>query len=254
MYDYYLGGSHNFAVDREAAQQAMRHMPELPYVLRENRSFLRRAVRFLVGAGVRQFLDLGSGIPTVGNVHEVVHRLSPGAKVVYVDVDPVAVAHSAAILAGDERAAVIQADVRRTEEVLDHPDLRRTIDLDEPVGVLLVAVLHFIDDEDDPAGIVARLRDAVVPGSQIAISHASREGQPPAGMESAEAVYARTSTPMVMRSRTQVADLFTGLELADPGVVQLPLWRPEADDTPDSRAKRFPGFGGVGRKAAGHPT
>src|SRR4051812_3645423 len=150
MYDYYLGGSHNFEVDREAARRAMEFMPGLPKVMQANRAFLRRAVRFAVGEGVTQFLDIGSGIPTFGNVHEVAQAAAPGARVVYVDHDPVAVAHSEAVLEGDEGAGVVAGDLRKPRDILASSEVGRLIDLNRPVALLLVAVLHFVEDADDP--------------------------------------------------------------------------------------------------------
>jgi hypothetical protein len=246
MYDYLLGGSHNFAADRVAADQALRHMPELVGVMQANRAFLRRAVQFLTAAGIRQFLDLGSGIPTVGNVHEVAHRDDPEARVVYVDIDPVAVTHSQAILADNPRATTIMADFRDPRALLAHPELRTFLDLSQPVAVLLVSVLHFLPGE--PAELIAHFRDAIVPGSYLVITHASTEGQPPGGIEDARAVYARSAEPVVMRSRAEIAALFDGFSLVDPGLVRLPFWRPDSDVEQESAEHDFPGFAGVGRK------
>src|SRR3712207_4400993 len=159
VYDYYLGGSHNLEIDRRMAREAISLWPELPTIMQANRAFLRRAVRYLAERGITQFLNIGSGIPTVGNVHEAAQQAHAGARVVYVDSDPVAVAHSRAILAGDERTAVVHADLREPETILDDPTVRTTLDLDQPVAVLMVAVLHFVSDEDDPFGAVARTRE-----------------------------------------------------------------------------------------------
>ncbi len=246
MYDYFLGGSHNFAVDRQLATEAIRHMPQLPMVARANRAFLRRAVRYLVRQGVRQFLDLGSGIPTAGNVHEIAQQADASARVVYVDIDPVAVAHSRAILAGNDRATAIQADLRDPELLLKDADLRRVLDLSQPVAVLLVAVLHFVPDGEDPAGIVARFRDALAPGSYLVVSHASADGQPPATVDPVSELYARSSTRLILRPKTQLETFFAGFELVEPGLVRLPLWHPDDSDT-DEDAERFPGYAGVGR-------
>ncbi|MEU4745246.1 SAM-dependent methyltransferase, partial [Actinosynnema sp. NPDC023658] len=176
VYDVHLGGAHNFRVDREAAQRITEAMPDLPRVLRANRAFLRRAVRYLVGRGITQFLDLGSGTPTPGNVHEVARDADPDCRVVHVDVDPVAVAHSRVALGGTDRAAVVEADLRRPRDVLTHPDALRTLDLTRPVGVLMFAVLHFVPDADEPGVIVREYLDAVVPGSYLALSHAGADG------------------------------------------------------------------------------
>ena len=247
VYDFYLGGFHNFAADREMGRQAVEMWPELPEIMRANRGFLRRAVEFLVDAGVRQFLDLGSGIPTVGNVHEVAQRLAPDTRVVYVDNDPVAVEHAQAILAGDDRTVVVQADLRDPDAVLGDPAVQGLLDLSRPIAVLMVAVLHFVPDEDDPAGLVARFRKAVPSGSYVALSHASAGDQADRAAEH-RGLYRRTATPMTMRTRDQVVRLFDGWELVEPGVVYLPQWRPEPETPEPDRPERTPGLAGVGRK------
>lgn len=246
VYDYYLGGSHNFAVDREMARQAIEMWPELPEIMRANRAFLRRAVSFLVRAGTDQFLDVGSGIPTVGNVHDVAQRQAPATRVAYVDIDPVAVAHSRAILAGNDRTAVLRGDLRDPASILADPALGALLDLDRPVAVLAVAVLHFVGDGDDPAGALGRLLDAVPAGSHLVLSHASHEGQPDRA-STHQTLYQRTGTPMTMRSREQVERFFDGLELVQPGVVYLPEWRPDPGPV-DEHPERFTGFAGVARK------
>jgi S-adenosyl methyltransferase len=246
VYDFYLGGSHNFAVDREMARQAVAMWPDLPLIMRANRAFLRRAVRFLAGQGVTQFVDLGSGIPTVGNVHEVAQGVDPTSRVVYVDIDPVAVAHSRAILAGDDRATAIVADLCDVDAVWSDPDLRRLIDPRQPVGVLMVAVLHFVSDAADPWSVTRRYRSRLGQTGFLAISHATFEGEPDqAGPH--VALYRQTPTPMTMRSRSQVAALFDGWELVDPGLVYLPQWRPLPGETPTEHPQRFSGLAGVGR-------
>ncbi len=250
VYDYYLGGFHNFPADREMAREAIRMWPELPLMMRTNRAFLRRAVRYAVGQGVTQFLDIGSGIPTVGNSHEIARQADAAARVVYVDVDPVAVVHSRAILGGDTRTAVVQADLRDPDRILDDELIRGLIDFDRPVVILLVAVLHFIGDEDDPKELIARLYDAVAPGSLLVLSHASQDGQP-ALADSHQRLYARTPTPMTMRSQDQIRELFGKFEMIEPGVVPIRQWRPEsdpADDDPADNSERMVGFAGVGIK------
>jgi hypothetical protein len=245
VYDYYLGGFHNFPADREMAQEAIRMWPELPRMMQANRAFLRRAVRFAVEQGVTQFLDIGSGIPTVGNSHEVAVQADPQSRVVYVDVDPVAVAHSRAILGDDPTTKVVQADLRDVDAILTHPDVTSMLDFDRPVAVLMVAVLHFIPDTDDPAGVVGRFRDAVADGSLLVISHASQEGQPVLAT-SHQQLYRRTSTPMTMRTRAEIAPFFEGLDLVEPGLAPISQWRPESPVDP---ADRMVGFAGVGTKA-----
>jgi hypothetical protein len=247
VYDFYLGGFHNFAADREMGRQAVRMWPELPEIMQANRAFLRRAVEFLVGAGVRQFLDLGSGIPTVGNVHEVAQRAAPDSRVVYVDNDPVAVEHARAILAGDERTAVVEADLRDPESVLAEQAVRRLLEIDGPTAVLMVAVLHFVPDEADPAGLVAQFREALPAGSYLALSHATA-GQQAGRAAEHQSLYQRTATPMTMRTADQVVRLFDGWELVEPGVVYLQQWRPEPGAPAVERPERMPGLAGVGRR------
>lgn len=246
MYDYYLGGSHNFAVDRAAAQAMVAAVPEAPLMAQANRAFLRRAVQFLTAAGVRQFLDIGSGIPTVGNVHEIAQRIAPESRVVYVDVDPVAVAHSREILDGNDRTAVVQEDLRHPERILAHPDVRGLLDLSEPVAVLIVAVLHFVSDDDRPAELLRTLRSALAPGSWLVLSQASADGR--AGDERAEAerVYRNTDNPLWIRSRAELTTLFDGFQLVEPGVVWVPQWRPDSPESAED-AERAAFIGGVGR-------
>ncbi|WP_405774532.1 SAM-dependent methyltransferase [Streptomyces sp. NBC_00859] len=250
IYDYYLGGSHNFEVDREAARKAMEFMPGLPKVMQANRAFMRRAVRYAVERGVTQFLDIGSGIPTFGNVHEVAQSVDPDARVVYVDHDPVAVAHSKAVLEGNDLTAVVAADLRKPREILDSPEVTALLDLGRPVALLLVAVLHFIEEADDPYTAVAELRDALAPGSLLILTHASYERMPVPQEQAGGAVgvYRTIRNPLVMRSHEEVARFFEGYELVEPGLVAMPEWRPEAPvDQEDPYA--FAGCVGVGLRA-----
>src|SRR5438552_6295741 len=233
IYDYWLGGSHNFAVDREVARQVTSQVPETPLIMQANRAFLHRAARFLVESGIQQFLDIGSGIPTLGNVHEVVQKATPDARVVYVDIDPVAVAHSRHILAGNERVTVIQEDLRRPDLILSHAETSRLLDLDQPVALLLLAVLHFIPDDDDPYGTVARLSDALAPGSYVAISHGTMDHYPVEVTRLAAEQFRRTPTPIWSRSRAETARFFAGLDLVEPGIVYSSQWRPEHPDEVD---------------------
>jgi hypothetical protein len=250
VYDYYLGGSHNFAADREMARHAIELWPDVPKIIRANRAFLHRAIRFIAGQGVRQFVDLGSGMPTVGSVHEVARSVIPDARVVYVDIDPVVVAHARMILDGDAYAAVVNADLTNADAVFGHPDLRRRLDLDEPVAVLMIAVLHFVADESGPAQIVAAYRDALVPGSYLAITHATQDGQQPEQASEHRKLYARTSTPMTMRSHDDIELLMAGWDLVEPGLVRMPLWRPDDDEELPENPEQFAGYGAVGRRAA----
>ncbi|XVS65735.1 SAM-dependent methyltransferase [Actinosynnema sp. CA-299493] len=246
VYDYYLGGAHNFAVDREMAEQAMSMWPELPLIMQANRAFLRRAVQFCVRRGVTQFLDLGSGIPTVGNVHEVAREADPAARVVYVDNDPIAVTYSRTILGDDSRTTVIQEDLRHPDEVLAVPEVADMLDFDQPIAVMMVAVLHFV--QDDPAKIITAYRDAVAPGSYLVISHATHDGQDAQADDHTDLYRRRTATPMTMRSKSEVRALFDGYELVEPGVVHLPLWRPASPEDVDDHPERFAGLAAAGRK------
>jgi SAM-dependent methyltransferase len=248
MYDYYLGGCHNFAVDREAARRAIDLWPEVPRIISANRAFLHRAVRQLTRAGVRQFLDLGSGIPTAGNVHEIARGGAPDVRVVYVDNDPVAVAHARMILTGDPYTEVIQADLRHPDLVLAHRRLRGLLDLHQPVALLMVAVLHFVADVDEPARIIRQYRDALAVGSSLVVSHATEDGQGPGQAAEHRQLYARTATPMTMRSHAQITQLLHGWDLLNPGLVRLPLWRPDSDATIPHDPEAFAGYAALGRK------
>jgi SAM-dependent methyltransferase len=208
MYDYYLGGYHNFAIDRDAVDAAIANWPDLPYVMQANRAFLPRAVRFLVGQGIERFLDIGSGIPTVGSVHEVAQQLNPPARVVYVDSDPIAVAHSEFLVRDNPRVAVVQQDAAQVDQLLAQPAVRAMLDSGEPVAVLLFAVLHFIIDDQEAESVTQKIRDALIPCSCIAISHASAEGFPTASHERMMRLYWKTSSPFVGRTRTQIARFF----------------------------------------------
>ena len=228
-YDYLLGGKHNFAVDRDLANGLLRIEPRARMLARANRAFLGRAVRSCVDAGIRQYVDIGSGIPTAANVHEVAQARDPAARVVYVDNDPVAVAHSKAILDGNDGADAAQVDMRRPHAITRHPTVLGLIDLDRPVCILLVATLHLIPDAEDPIGIVAGLRDATVPGSCLVVSHLTNEDEPEK-TAAIEKLYSRASSPAVPRSRGEILRFFDGYELLEPGLVYLPLWRPGPDD------------------------
>ncbi|WP_033341222.1 SAM-dependent methyltransferase [Catenuloplanes japonicus] len=245
MYDYYLGGSHNFAVDRAAAQAMITAVPEAPLMAQANRAFMRRAVRFLAARGVRQFLDIGSGIPTVGNVHEIAQHEMPDARVAYVDIDPVAVAHAREILAGNAQTVIIQADLRTPEEIVKHPEVRELLDFSQPIAVLIVAVTHFIPDEDDPAGLIARIRDALAPGSYLVLSQASGEGRTEEEAAETFAVYRRADNLVRARPREMLLPYFDGFTLLDPGLVWVPLWRPDPTDNTED-ADRVVFIGGVG--------
>ena len=248
VYDYLLGGSHNFLADQDLGRSLAATDPSVRAIARANRDFLGRAVRFLAQAGVGQFLDIGSGIPTEGNVHEVAQQASPGARVVYVDVDPVAIAHSKALLAGNENTAIIDADLRLPEKILAHDGTRRLIDFSQPTGLLLVSVLPFISDAGDPWRIVATLRDALAPGSYLVLAHATDASRPIVA-QAAERVYnGSVSAQARMRSREEILRFFDGFELVDPGLVYIPLWRPDPAADVSGDPGRFWVLAGVGRR------
>ena len=250
MYDYFLGGAHNFAIDRQAADHVIAACPEFPLAMRANRGFLRRAVRYLLTRGVEQFLDVGSGIPTVGNVHEVAQRMNAAARVVYVDMDPVAVAHSQAILQGNPQTAIVEADARRPEQFLDHPDTQRLLDNGQPVGLVLVAMLHFVTNDEAAYDLVHRVIAALPSGSFLVLSHATTEGVPLELCNRLEQLYKGTTDPVIMRPRAAVERFFNGLELMEPGVVYTPLWHPEGpEDVLLEQPELSLALAGVARKA-----
>jgi S-adenosyl methyltransferase len=249
VYDYLLGGTHNFLADQDVGRAIVAVEPNSRAIGQANRGFLGRAVRYLAGNGIRQFLDIGSGIPTQGNVHEVAQDAAPGARVVYADIDPVAIAHSSAILAGNPDATIIDADLREPATVLERAASTGLIDFSQPVGLLLLAVLHFIPDEGDPWGIVASLRDALAPGSYIVVCHGTEEGAPGVA-QAAEKVYQRAvSADLYMRPRPDIQRFFDGLDPVEPGLVAIPYWRPDSpESTPKDPGKFWGGLAGVARK------
>jgi SAM-dependent methyltransferase len=249
VYDYMLGGTHNFAADQAVGRMITAVEPNARAIARANRAFLGRAVRFLAGAGIRQFLDIGSGIPTEGNVHEVAEQAAPGSRVVYADIDPVAIAHSAALLAGKSNAVIVEGDVREPEKILADDRVSGLIDFSQPAGLLLVAVLHFITDAENPARIVATLRDALAPGSYLVLSHGTTEDRPTVA-RAAEKVYDQAvAAPLRMRSRAELLPLFEGFELIEPGLVPIPHWQPEPGDPDTADTGRFwGGLAGVAQK------
>jgi S-adenosyl methyltransferase len=249
MWDYWLGGYHNFAVDRQAGEQALKLYPDLPLVAQANRAFLRRVVRFMLDQGVDQFLDIGSGIPTVGNVHEIVHGVNPEACIVYVDIDPVAVAHSRAMLRGVANAVAVEGDVRRPEGIVGHPEIVRALDWTRPIGLLAIALFHFVPDDAEALGSLRVLCEALPSGSYLALTHATAEEVGPAVAEQAEDLYRRATAPFHFRTHDQIARLFDGLELTEPGIVYVPLWRPEsATELLVDRPSRSIAYAGVAYK------
>jgi S-adenosyl methyltransferase len=228
MYDYYLGGAHNFEVDRQMAERAIAIYPEFPLIMRTNRAFLRRAVRFLVTQGIDQFLDLGSGIPTVGNVHEIAQATNPAVRVLYADLDPIAVAHSAALLQSNPLAGVIQADIRQPELTLQRAREQGVLNFDRPIAILLAFVLHFVTEDEVADQIVATLRSVMTPGSFLVISQSTGDGPSREKHDSLIRLYNKSSNPVVSRSPAFVARWLAGLEIVEPGIVRTPLWRPES--------------------------
>ncbi|MFC4588471.1 SAM-dependent methyltransferase [Sphaerisporangium corydalis] len=226
MYDYFLGGKDNLPVDRAAAEQVLKLVPEIPVGIRENRAFLCRAVRFLAEQGVRQFLDIGAGLPTQRNVHQVAAEYAPGSRTVYVDNDPQVLTHARALLQDSPQVLVAEGDLRRPEEILHDHEVRAHLDFDRPIAVLLLAIVHFIPDAEDPRGIVARLRDGLAPGSHLALSHVAVDERPQAA-PAVERVYNRASAQFVARMSGEIAPFFDGLDLAEPGMVNLHEWRPD---------------------------
>lgn len=239
MYDYYLDGKDHFASDREAAERILRLFPDTRNAARSNRAFLRRAVRQVVGSGVRQIVDLGAGLPTQGNTHEI----APEAKVVYVDYDPVVCAHGRALLATGESVHIVQADVREPDKLLDV--LGGLVDLDQPVAFLMLAVLHFIPD-GEAYDIVGRLRDAGPAGSHLVLSHAI--DTPFDGTPEAVEIYKQATAALNLRTRDEIARFFDGYELVEPGLVYPHEWRPDTEETFPDDAPRPIGYAGVGRK------
>ncbi|MFI1766566.1 SAM-dependent methyltransferase [Streptomyces sp. NPDC020800] len=243
IYDYLLGGKDNYTVDQRAGDELAAAAPEVRIGLQANRAFLQRAVRYVVAHGVRQILDIGTGLPTSPNVHEVAHETAPQVRVAYVDNDPIVAAHANALLSKSGATSVVLGDLRDPRAVVDHPDVRRTIDFDEPVALLLVAVLHFLTDAEQPAQIVAALRDALPAGSFLVLSHATGDF---ADRTAAQAVYNKATATLSLRSRTEVERFFDGFELVEPGLTQVPFWRP--DTTPPPRSQEIGVYGGVARK------
>ena len=253
MYDYLLGGKDHFAVDRETMEVGLRSWPGARVYARENRKFLARAVQYLAReAGIRQFLDIGTGLPSANNVHEVAQRLAPDSRVVYADNDPLVLAHARALLTSDPagRTAYIHADLRDPQQILAHPVVRGTLDFSKPIALMLVAILHFIPDEDDPGAIVATLMEGLVPGSFLVSSHVTAELDPE-GIHGMERAYRAGGLWAGARSAADFGRIFfTGLELIDPGLVLISDWRPDGENPPPL-ASEVSSNGAVGRKPTG---
>jgi hypothetical protein len=246
VYDFFLGGKDNYAADRELAQKILTILPDTADVCRDNRAFMQRAVRFLAGqAGIRQFLDIGTGLPTMGNVHEVAQDTASDSRVAYVDYDPVVVAHARALLANDRDVIAIGGDLRSPEAILTDPDVRELIDFSQPVAVLLVAVLHFVTDAGRPYEAVRTLVDALPSGSYLVLTHSTPDDVSDDVTHAMKDVYSGASAQVAPRSFEDIARFFDDLELADPGLVNVTLWRP---DLPPHAPRRSLIYGGVARK------
>ena len=249
MYNAYLGGNDNYPADRAAVRQILRNFPEVRGIALANRAFMQRAVRFLAAeAGIRQFIDIGTGIPSAGNVHEVAGRAAPDARVVYVDNDPIVHVHANALLTGSGTTGIVLADLRDPAAILADPRVQELIDFTQPVALLLVAILHFIRDEEDPAGIVAALRDALPDGSYLALTHGTQDFHPPGGADMAAAGYKNATAPLVLRTHEQVSAFFDGFGLLEPGLVQAPLWRPDGRRPRPRELEKIGIYAGVGAK------
>ncbi|WP_221352776.1 SAM-dependent methyltransferase [Streptomyces beigongshangae] len=244
IYDYLLGGKDNYEVDQQAGDALAAVAPEVRIGVRANRAFMRRAVRLVVGSGVRQILDIGTGLPTSPNVHEIAQEVAPDVRVAYVDNDPIVSAHADALLSGSGVNSIVLGDLRDPQAVVDHPDVRRVIDFDEPVAVLLVAILHFLTDAEKPGQVVATLRDALPAGSFLVLSHTTGDF---ADRSDAQAVYSKATATMNLRSRAEIERFFDGFELVEPGLAQVPFWRPDGPPPPGSDEIGF--YGGVARKS-----
>jgi len=253
IYDYILGGKDNFAADRAAGQQLLAAQPDIAGVVRDNRLFIGRVVRFLAGeAGIRQFLDLGAGLPTQDSVHEMAQAIAPDARVVYIDNDPVACSHGQALLGPRDRVGFALGDLRRPAEILRHPEVLARLDFSQPVGVLCACALHFVPDEEKPHEIIVAYRDALAPGSYLAITHGSTaetpEDDPDGLVESVRSVYQNASAQLHVRPVKEIRRFFDGFEILDPGVVWMASWRPDPGTRPAGRPNSL--YGGVGRKPA----
>jgi hypothetical protein len=222
--------------------------PEVPDSARANRDFLGRAVRYVVRSGIRQIIDIGTGIPTSPNTHELAHAVSPDVRVAYVDNDPIVATHAGARLTGTGNTGFFLGDMREPRTILEHPTISKLIDFDQPVALMLVSVLHFVTEEQDPAGMIAAYREVLPAGSMVALSHATGDFHADHVDEVLE-VYKKASASLTARSHAEVLALFDGLELLEPGVVQVPLWRPDSPAPEPAEVRRISVYGGIGRKA-----
>jgi SAM-dependent methyltransferase len=248
VYDVMLNGKDNFAIDRQVAEASLSVMPELKEIAQHNRAILHRVVRHLAAErSITQFLDLGSGLPTACNTHEVAQEANPDAKVIYVDIDPIVLAHGRALLEDNDNTRVVTADLREPVGLLEHPDVRELIDFGTPVCVMLCGILHHLADDEDPRGIVEVLRDAVVPGSYFFITNFTRLSDSPESQKLERVLLSQLGTGRV-RTPAELAEFFDGLEILPPGIVPLPLWRPEEIITDSTTVGVRFMTGGVGMK------
>lgn len=244
MYDYYLGGQDNYEVDRAAAEQVLTAAPDVRLSARANRDFLQRAVRSVVQDGVRQIIDIGTGIPTSPNTHEAAHAVDNGVKVAYIDNDPIVSTYAGAKLTNAEHTGFLLADMRDPKSIVEHPALRALIDFSQPVALLLVSVMHFVTDDEDPTGLIGELTGPLAPGSRLVLSHATGDFHDPETATAGSEVYKKATAHLTLRTRDEVVRLFDGFELEEPGVVQVPRWRPEGEITEElSRAAVYSGVG-----------
>ncbi|WP_157892086.1 MULTISPECIES: SAM-dependent methyltransferase [Frankia] len=249
MYDYYLGGKDHFPADREAAEQALIASPNVATAARTSRAFMTRVVRFLAGeVGIRQFLDIGTGIPTSPNLHETVQSIAPDSRVVYADNDPIVLTHARALLASSPQGATayLDADLRDPERILGAPELRDTLDLRRPVALSLMSIFHFIPDSYDPHGLLRQLLEALPSGSYLVLSHGTGDIDP--AVAAAAEAYRRRGIPTRLRSLAEVESLFAGLELVEPGVQLVHRWRPDGAIPADLTDAQVSAYGGVARK------
>ncbi|MHA6760188.1 SAM-dependent methyltransferase [Streptacidiphilus sp. PAMC 29251] len=252
MYDYYLGGKDNFPADRAAAAAVVQLLPSAPAGSRANRRFLGRAVRHAADLGIRQFLDIGTGIPASNNTHEVAQAAAPDAHVVYVDNDPIVLTHARALLRGtpEGRTAYIDADFRNPESILDSPQTKGLLDFSQPIALLVVALLHFFPDSENPHALLDRYKEALPPGSALILTHGTGELMDPAIAANIEATYAKSGLNIVSRTHTEVLGFFEGLDLVEPGVTPVHEWRPDPDNEDDRLMTReeVAGYAGVALK------
>jgi hypothetical protein len=253
VYDFMVGGKDHFAIDRMAAERALAIMPDAQEAGRACRAFLRRAVRFLAAkAGIRQFLDIGSGLPTQTNVHQVAYEVDPSAHIVYVDNDPMVLVHGRALLADEPNTTVIEADVRTPEKILEHPVVRQCLDFDKPIGLLLLSILHHVHDSEDPGRIAATLRDALPSGSHLALIHfwdpAEEHPRISAKVRDAERVFNETMGTGRWRRRAEIESYFGDFEMIEPGLVPLAEWRPDGEAAAEQKDSYYTMIGGVARK------